>query len=326
MPRPLVQRADLLAGARAFGSNYRLDVPRQADDSLLEGHYSVVRLRSGLILHSADACDLHDLTTHIVARPSITCSIVLAGHVDFSIGGRDFMFGPDMPGAPARADGFMVSKAETDVFTRRARRGTHIRKVNVTIEPEWLEQDGPATDGDPATVRRFGHTHLANLRWSPSPRLISLAEQILRPPAYASCLQKLYLESRAVEIVTEALLALAGGAAAPSSFGPRDHAHLLQACEFIRSAGNEKLSLDVIARQAGVSVSVLHRLFRATYGMSVFGYVRAERLRQARRALECDGVSVAQAAYAAGYQSPANFATAFKRRYGISPKHLRGRI
>jgi AraC-like DNA-binding protein len=58
----------------------------------------------------------------------------------------------------------------------------------------------------------------------------------------------------------------------------------------------------------------------------VFDYVRVRKLEQAREVLERDGVSVAQAAYIAGYASPANFATAFKRQFGTSPKNVRARM
>ncbi|CFO34701.1 transcriptional regulator [Bordetella pertussis] len=41
--------------------------------------------------------------------------------------------------------------------------------------------------------------------------------------------------------------------------------------------------------------------------------------------LECDGLSVAQAACLAGYTSAANFATAFRRAFGVTPGQLRAR-
>ena len=44
------------------------------------------------------------------------------------------------------------------------------------------------------------------------------------------------------------------------------------------------------------------------------------------KALERDGASVAEAAYIAGYASAANFATAFRRFFGTSPKNFRARI
>ena len=82
-------------------------------------------------------------------------------------------------------------------------------------------------------------------------------------------------------------------------------------------------SVEEIAAKIGVSVNTLQRLFHAGHGTTVFHYVRMRKLEQARLALENEGVSIAQAAYIAGYNSSANFSTAFKRRYGFTPKQSR---
>ncbi|MNW09377.1 DNA-binding transcriptional regulator GadX [compost metagenome] len=62
------------------------------------------------------------------------------------------------------------------------------------------------------------------------------------------------------------------------------------------------------------------------YGTTVFDFVRESRLQRARQALERDGFSVAQAALVAGYNSAANFATAYRKRFGMPPKLARGRV
>ena len=60
--------------------------------------------------------------------------------------------------------------------------------------------------------------------------------------------------------------------------------------------------------------------------MTVFEYQRGRRLQLAREALEREGASVNEAAWRAGYNSPANFATAFKRHFGITPRQVRARV
>jgi AraC-like DNA-binding protein len=58
----------------------------------------------------------------------------------------------------------------------------------------------------------------------------------------------------------------------------------------------------------------------------VFEHLREGRLQRARQALERDGVTVGQAALVAGYTSAANFATAYRRRFGTPPKLARARV
>jgi AraC-like DNA-binding protein len=83
--------------------------------------------------------------------------------------------------------------------------------------------------------------------------------------------------------------------------------------------------VDDVAREAGMSISGLQRLFHAAHGASVLEFARTRRLLRAREALEQGTVSVTEAALSAGYTTSANFATAFKRQFGISPKDARRR-
>lgn len=76
---------------------------------------------------------------------------------------------------------------------------------------------------------------------------------------------------------------------------------------------------------AGLNPNSLQRVFRAVQRVTIFEYVRSRKLDGAREALERDNVSVGEAAYLAGYTSSANFATAFRRRFGVSPRQIRDR-
>lgn len=104
--------------------------------------------------------------------------------------------------------------------------------------------------------------------------------------------------------------------------GPRRALRAAQ--EYMVEHIETELTLAEIAGAACVSVSTLQRLFREQMGMPVWEYVRRLRLDHARRFLERGEGSVTEAAFRAGYNSPANFATAFKRAFGVSPSQCRG--
>ena len=141
-------------------------------------------------------------------------------------------------------------------------------------------------------------------------------------------MQNLYCESRAIEIVGEALQVIAKSDATVDdvSLRPKDYQRVSAVGDFVEAHLDEALTLEAIARNAGMSVNTLQRLFRSVHGTTVFDYVRARKLHRAREALERDGMSIAQAAYIAGYTSAANFATAFRRFFGTTPKNVRARI
>lgn len=284
------------------------------DDVLLRGRYYAMGLRSGLRFHATDTVDLHDLVTQARCEPGLTIGLFLEGGADVSLGGRAFRFGAD--GACA----FALNCAEHDMFERRGQRGRRVRKVNINLPRDWLEAESVEEAGN---LRALCRTHLASSTWVPTPRHLALAERLLNPAADMPFLESLHRESLALDFVTEAVRAWTDGEPAAIRIGGRDHRRLRRACDYIDAHQETRLHLDDVARAAGMSVSALQRLFHAAHGTSVLDFARKRRLQRAREALAAGKVTVTEAALAAGYSSPANFATAFKRQFGLSPKDVR---
>lgn len=92
---------------------------------------------------------------------------------------------------------------------------------------------------------------------------------------------------------------------------------------FIREHIDEPLQREVLAAVAGFSVPHFHRLFAASVGQSMAGYVRWLRLERAGRKLRMGAVDITEVALAAGYDTHASFGKAFKQRFGLSPSAFR---
>lgn len=292
-------------------------------DAALRAHLARLRqLRPGLQLHCEDARDACDLTAQTEIGAGLRLVVLLEGKVDVSYGLTRVALSHTGAGANAA----LVAVAERERFTRRARQGVYSRRVSLGLGPEWLAEAG----GDAAApgLERFLRQHLATQRWQLSPRVAAIAEQIVRPPALAPMLQHIYLESRALELIGEALGTLCQAAPTPSAPAllPREHQRLRELHALLASGQADEWSLDAIARHAGVNANTLQRQFRSVYGTTVFEYLRECRLQRARQALERDGITVGQAALVAGYTSGANFATAYRRRFGLPPKLARARV
>lgn len=316
----LVRSRDIAALSRAAGEDFHLVTPRLgADGAVLRGRYMLNPLRSGLVLHATDAADLHDTTTRVVHGAGLTISLFLEGEADIVLGGRPLHLGT--PGAP---EGVLMARAEPDLFERHGRRGAQVRKVNVFLPEGWLEREQQDDRGH-RSLLAFTGDHRAIARWRPSTHMTALAEQILSPPQYGPLLAGLYAESRAMELVVGALglLDTGGEGEALAALRPRERQRMWTIHDFIEANLQRDLSLEEIAREAGMSVNSLQRAFRGAFGTTVFEYVRRRKLELARDGLASEGLSIAQAAYVAGYGSPANFSTAFKRAFGISPKAWR---
>ena len=77
--------------------------------------------------------------------------------------------------------------------------------------------------------------------------------------------------------------------------------------------------LETLARHCATNRYNLQHLFRTHFGLSVFGYLREQRLQRGRHLVEQERHSVSAAAAAVGYSSAHEFARAFKQRFGLAP-------
>ncbi|NJK75120.1 MAG: helix-turn-helix transcriptional regulator [Microcoleus sp. SU_5_6] len=79
-------------------------------------------------------------------------------------------------------------------------------------------------------------------------------------------------------------------------------------------------SLLELAKKAGINDYKLKIGFREVFGTTVFGYLRNQRMEQARQLLLEQQMNVSEVAQTVGYASLSQFSTAFKHYFGITPK------
>lgn len=293
-------------------------LPRHSPtDTVLHGDHRMLCLRSGMSVHTSDTTALEDLTTITDQPPGLSLMVFLSGTVNARIGGVDLDIGRH-EGEPVRA--VMVSRARADHFEREVNKGQRVRHVVVTVTPEWIEDCAFDNEAARQAIADFQSRHTARFEWIASPVLVAIVEQMLHPPEVN---ENLYLESRALDLLAEGFSTLVAERLKHTNqrLSPMDMRRLHLIEEVI--AANSTLPVEQIAKRSGVSLSTMQRLFRAKHGTTVKDYVRTRNLLLARRMLEREGASVAQAAFAAGYGNPTNFATAFKREFGLSPRAVR---
>lgn len=82
-------------------------------------------------------------------------------------------------------------------------------------------------------------------------------------------------------------------------------------------------TVEELARAVGTTRKRLAAVFRERYGSTIIGWLRDRRMIQAQQWLAQTQLSVQVIAIELGYTSAANFATAFKGRFGIQPRDYR---
>ena len=81
-----------------------------------------------------------------------------------------------------------------------------------------------------------------------------------------------------------------------------------------------------MALLAGLSPSRLRHLFRSQTGCSPRNFLEEQRMRRARELLLLSRQTIAEIAYATGFDNPFYFTLRFKKHTGESPRDFRGRI
>jgi AraC-like DNA-binding protein len=293
--------------------------------NVLRGNIGHVDLQPGLFLHFADTEDQKDLTIENLCKPGLVLSIFLQGGVEASIGGIEIpMPSYDTVSKSWQAVSSLRAHSVPQRFVRNGRRGDRLRKVNITMTSEWLDELACKSGEDFKPVMRFAEERLRIESWSPSAHSIALAEQILSAPAAPDFHRRLYLESRALDLVAEALSRFSDAHVAEPKGNLRQHdrARLSEIERVLISRSGEAISAFELSTSVGLSLNALRRLIMTARGMPPGRYIRTFMLEIARQAMERDGASIAEAAYLAGYTSPGNFTTAFKRCFGICPSSL----
>src|SRR5262249_31182244 len=94
---------------------------------------------------------------------------------------------------------------------------------------------------------------------------------------------------------------------------------------YVESHFASDLTLDEIARHAGVSTFYLTRAFATVTGRPLMRYVRGRRLTEAARALSDGATDIRAVALDAGYGSHEAFTRAFRDQFGATPESIRTR-
>jgi AraC-like DNA-binding protein len=101
--------------------------------------------------------------------------------------------------------------------------------------------------------------------------------------------------------------------------------HLLRAKDLADARYAEPLTVDDLARAAGLSRAHFSREFRRAFGESPHAYLLTRRLERAAALLRMTDRSVADICFSVGLSSVGSFTTSFTRTFGASPVAYRER-
>lgn len=140
-------------------------------------------------------------------------------------------------------------------------------------------------------------------------------------------LRRMYAESRAIELLFHAIQALmdaeAGADRPDRGLTELDIDRLHNTREILQQEFVAPPTIEVLGRRVGMNEAKLMRSFKQLFGQTIFDFAQHLRMGKAKELLETTDRSITEIAFDVGYEYSSNFATAFKRHYGITPRAAR---
>ncbi|MFI0350464.1 helix-turn-helix domain-containing protein [Actinomadura sp. 9N407] len=209
------------------------------------------------------------------------------------------------------------------------RRWTRYRKGTITyaavrLDPGHLDALGASGAlGDLSRIEFAAHTNRSD------PFLHQVATTLVEGPAVHCAADQLFADSVATTVMLHLLrryssLAPSSGAVHRRSPARLEGTALHEVLDHIHENLGESLRLDALAAVAGMDRHRFSRAFKAASGTSPHRYVTERRLERAARLLrERTDLPIADIAYQVGLASQSHLTTAFRRRYGATPRSYR---
>lgn len=142
---------------------------------------------------------------------------------------------------------------------------------------------------------------------------------------YTGGLKKMYLLSKSIEILVLQAEAYDRRARGNNVYCKTsdDRERIQYARDYLLKNADAPPSLSELSRAVGINEYKLKRGFKEMFKTTVFGYLADYRLDTARQMLSSSGKTISDIAYEAGYSSPQHFSTAFRKKFGLSPREAR---
>jgi len=150
-------------------------------------------------------------------------------------------------------------------------------------------------------------------------------QQILNCP-YQGLLKKMFLESKALELMTLRLAQFLDDGQQTSRknrLQQDDIDRIHWAKDILTDNITNPPSLTALARLVGMNDCKLKQGFRQVFGTTAFGYLHQHRLEQARQLLATGKFSVTDVCHQVGFTDRSHFADAFRKRFGLNPSVYR---
>ncbi|MBE1491480.1 AraC family transcriptional regulator [Plantactinospora soyae] len=236
---------------------------------------------------------------------------------------------------PHAHEEFFIALTEEGIATPTYRGDTHVIGPGdlIALNPEEAHAGGSPTESSwtyralypgPDLMRRIAAEFPGYRRRGPE-----FGGDVVRDPKVAARLRRFHQLSeppdssvleRETQLVEALVLLVARHAVPPQTPRPpgQERRAVRLSKEYLREHLDENVTLEALARNAGLSAFHLCRVFRAAVGMTPHAYQTQSRVRHAKSLLRA-GLPITEVAAQAGFYDQAHLNRHFKRVVGLPP-------
>lgn len=315
--------ADIARGSAAFAPSVKVRansrVAEEVRDPAISGFLLANEVQPGLFATGHRATYLDDFNVEIEVESSLVCGILLGGAAEpvYVSGQKPIYYVTERPlligfGKPVSSSGCWKA-GQTNAF------------AGFSLHHAFFERLGPHVDND-GLSRLHGllKADFSSMVLPRSVKLLEIAQTNLSHP-YEGRLGELFLEANTLAFVIETARLLEETERVSALMGRKQYDRVMEVRDTLdANLADPPKSLD-LARQVGVCLTTLQTNFKAVFGMSIFAYVRKQRLDLSRALLRDTDLSVAEIGYRVGFSNAAAFTAAYRREFGVPPTKEAGR-
>lgn len=294
----------------------------QPDHETLSGWYDGLTIRPGFSLVLSDL----RFTEESISRHH--CGDHLKLH--FKLSGTS-VIGSDREEDATVSSGlmsFLVQPAYSMKYERMLRE-THERSITMICSKDFVSGLlSPHTPDLPTSIADFLRARTSQFSYSTLPmpaQMRPIVEDILSQPR-SNTLGNLMLEAKSLELLCFAIKQILGNSRAAEFVRARDRRKIEELCQILDDDTQASLSIADLCRHLAWNETQMMECFKQVTGTTISNYRQRVRMDNALRQLCDTDASITEVAFNAGYEHPSNFATAFKRTFGYSPRLARTRL
>lgn len=290
-------------------------VQTRADGPAVVGQLLVREIQPGLFAAGYDVDCLADVVLAQTVEPSVICGIHLFEMSEpVAVDGYG-----DVSFEPGKA--VLLGLGQRSRLANRPQAGKRRANAGFVLKAEFFNHLSiDSDDDDIRSLERLMDGEISIRTFSCCPALLETARKMLHHP-YRGLLSDLFVESCTLALVADIgrLAADHRGSQRLVNLGRKQRERVHRAREILDERIVSPPSMRELSRQVGINATTLRVEFQQAYGTAVFGYVRERRMQIARVLLRTQEMPVSAIGYRVGFNNPAAFATAYRRRFGYPP-------